>query len=81
MQKLLYFIPLALGLFIFSSCRKCKDCSCTQTISQSGMGDITQSVEFNNVCDEDLDAIDGTTTFTQGFAGFEQSVVQSCECK
>ena len=58
MRKLMYLFPLALGLFVFSSCSKCKDCSCTQTISQTGVGDFTQSVEFTDVCDEDLDAIE-----------------------
>ena len=81
MRKLMYLLPLTLGLFVFSSCGKCKDCSCTQTISQTGVDDFTQSVEFTDVCDEDLDAIEGTTTFTQGVPGFEQTVVQSCECK
>ena len=54
MKKIFYLLPI-IFLFIFSSCQKCKDCSCSQVISQSGMPDVTQDVQFNDVCDEDLD--------------------------
>ncbi|MGB2138420.1 MAG: hypothetical protein ACPHVP_06060, partial [Flavobacteriales bacterium] len=62
-------------------CQKCKDCSCSQVISQSGMPDVTQDVQFNDVCDEDLDEIEGTITYTQSVGDISQSVEQSCDCK
>lgn len=65
---------------IFSACKKCKDCTCTQVISQTDMSDVTSQFTENNVCDEDLDDIEGTITFTQTVDGFEQSVEQTCEC-
>ena len=80
MKNLFYFLPIALGLFIISSCSKCKDCSCTQTITQDGMTS-TQSFESTDVCDEDLENLEGTMSFTQNIGGFEQSVEQTCTCK
>lgn len=80
MNKIFYFFPF-LCLFIFSSCQKCKDCSCSQVISQSGMPDVTQDVQFNDVCDDDLDEIEGTITYTQSIGDISQSVEQSCDCK
>ena len=80
MKKIFYLLPI-LFLFIFSSCQKCKDCSCSQVISQSGMPDVTQDVDFNNICDDDLEEIEGTITYTQSVAGISQTVEQSCECK
>jgi len=83
MRKLMYLFSLALGLFVFPSCNyiklNCKDCSCKQTISQTGVDDIIKYVEISSVCDQDLE---GTTTFTQpSIDGSEQTVVQSCECR
>jgi len=72
------FIVLCVGLF--SSCKKCKDCTCQQTISQTGMPDVNQTVEMEGVCDEDLEEIEGTTTVTQTVGGMNQTVVQTCEC-
>lgn len=80
MKKLFYFLPMAIGLFIISSCSKCKDCTCTQTITQGGTT-FTQSFESTDVCDEDLDNLEGTMSFTQNIGGFEQSVEQTCTCK
>ena len=80
MNKIFYLFPI-LCLFIFSSCQKCKDCSCSQVISQSGMADVSLDVQFNDVCDEDLDEIEGTITFTQSVGDISQSVEQSCDCK
>ena len=77
-------IKLLLSVLIvftmFSACKKCKDCTCTQVISQTDMSDFTSQFTENNVCDEDLDEIEGTITFTQTVDGFEQSVEQTCEC-
>lgn len=80
MKNLFYFLPMAVGLFIISSCSKCKDCSCTQTITQDGMTS-TQSFESTDVCDEDLENLEGTMSFTQNIGGLEQSVEQTCTCK
>lgn len=80
MKNLFYLLPV-LFLLVFSSCKKCKDCSCSQIISQTGMPDVTQEVEFNDVCDEDLEEIEGTITYSQSVAGVSQSVEQSCDCK
>ena len=54
MKKILFLLPV-LFLCIFSSCKKCKDCNCSQVISQTGMPDVTQDVDFNNICDDDLE--------------------------
>lgn len=80
MKKILFLLPV-LFLCIFSSCKKCKDCNCSQVISQTGMPDVTQDVDFNNICDDDLEEIEGTITYTQSVAGISQTVEQSCECK
>ena len=80
MKKVLDLLPLALVIFFFSSCNKCKDCSCSQTITQDGMTS-TQSFESTDVCDEDLENLEGTINFTQNIGGFEQSVEQTCTCK
>ena len=79
-MKIFYLLFISF-LFIFSSCQKCKDCSCSQVISQSGMQDVTQDIQINDVCDEDLDEIEGTITFTQNVGDISQSVEQSCDCK
>ena len=69
-------------LFVFSSCKKCKDCTCSQIISQTDVPDVNQTIELEQVCDEYLDEIDGKTiTFNQTFEGFDQSVEQTCDCK
>ena len=86
MKKIFYLLPI-LCLFIFSSCQKCKDCSCTQSITQTDQSDstylfqYTNTVEFTDVCDEELDDIEGTITFTQTSGFLSESVEQSCDCK
>ena len=45
------------------------------------MQDVTQDIQINDVCDEDLDEIEGTITFTQNVGDISQSVEQSCDCK
>lgn len=81
MKKIKFVLPLILSLILFASCKKCKDCSCSQVISQTDMPDVTQQVQFNDVCDEELDDMEGTITFTQSVGGISQSVEQSCDCK
>lgn len=56
------------------------DCTCTQIVSQTGVPDVNQTVQFDNVCDEDLDEIEGTTTITQNVGGISQSIEQTCDC-
>lgn len=69
-------------LFVFSSCKKCKDCTCSQIVSQTGVPDVNQTIELEEVCDEDLDEIDGKTiTINQTVGGFDQSIEQTCDCK
>ena len=80
-MKNIFFLLSVLCLCVFSSCKKCKDCSCSQVISQTGTLDVTQDVDFNNICDDDLEEIEGTITYTQSVAGISQTVEQSCECK
>ena len=80
MKKITLLLPLFLCLFVFSSCKKCKDCSCSQVVSQTGMPDINQTVEITDVCDEDLEEIEGTTTITQIVDGFIQNIEQTCDC-
>ena len=58
-MKNIFFLLSVLSLCIFSSCKKCKDCSCSQVITQTGAPDVTQNVEFNDICDEDLEEIEG----------------------
>ena len=79
-KKIIFPFLVVLFLGLVSSCKKCKDCTCQQTVSQTGMPDINQTVEMNNVCDEDLDEIEGTTTVTQAVGGINQTIVQTCEC-
>ena len=79
-MKNIFFLLSVLSLCIFSSCKKCKDCSCSQVITQTGAPDVTQNVEFNDMCDEDLEEIEGTITYTQNVGGFTQTVEQSCDC-
>ena len=73
-----FLVVLCLGLI--SSCKKCKDCTCEQTISQTGQPDMNQTVQMDNVCDEDLDEMEGTTTVTQNVGGVNQTIVQTCNC-
>ena len=44
------------------------------------MADMNQTVQMDNVCDEDLDEVEGTTTITQNVAGINQTITQTCEC-
>lgn len=80
MKKVIYLLSIIFCFGIFSSCKKCMDCTCTQIVSQTGMPDVNQTVEFDNVCDEDLDEIEGTTTITQNVGGISQSIEQTCDC-
>ena len=79
-MKKVFFIPAFVALFAFSSCQKCKECSCSQTVTQTGMADFQQTVELGELCGEDLEAVEGTTTFTQSVMGIEQSIEQTCTC-
>lgn len=81
MNRIIYVVFLVFCLSIFTSCKKCKDCSCSQVITQTGSPDVNQDVEFTDVCDEDLDDIEGRTTVTQNVAGVTQTIEQTCECK
>ena len=80
MKKIFYLLPFAL-LFILPSCKKCKDCSCSQVVSQTGIPDFNQDVQLNDVCDEDLEEIEGSITFSQSVGGVTQTVEQTCDCK
>jgi hypothetical protein len=79
-KKLILPFLVVLFLGLISSCKKCKDCTCEQTISQTGMPDMNQTVQMDNVCDEDLDEMEGTTTVTQNVGGINQTIVQTCNC-
>ena len=61
MKNLFYLLSIFMCLFVFSSCKKCKDCTCSQIVSQTGVPDVNQTIELEEVCDEDLDEIDGKT--------------------
>tara|TARA_B100000963_G_scaffold197300_1_gene171695 strand:+ start:176 stop:418 length:243 start_codon:yes stop_codon:yes gene_type:complete len=80
MKKIFYLLPFTL-LFILPSCKKCKDCSCSQVVSQTGVPDFNQDVQLNDVCDEDLEEIEGSITFNQSVGGVTQTVEQTCDCK
>jgi hypothetical protein len=80
LKKIIFPFFIVLLLVPFISCKKCKDCTCQQTISQSGMPDLNQTVQLGEVCDEDLEETEGTSTVTQNVGGFNQTVTQSCEC-
>ncbi|MEC8616365.1 MAG: hypothetical protein VXY28_01555 [Bacteroidota bacterium] len=45
------------------------------------MPDVTQVVEWEDVCDEELEDMEGTITYTQSVGGVTQSVEQTCECQ
>ena len=79
-MKKIYLISAGVFLFAFSSCQKCKDCSCSQTVSQTGMSDFQQTVELGELCGEDLEDVEGTISFTQSVAGVQQSIEQTCDC-
>ena len=82
MKKILILLSV-LFLCVFYSCEKCKDCSCSQIITQTGAPDVTQNVEFNDVfCDQELEEIEGTRTYiVENEGGFSQTVEESCDCK
>ncbi len=80
LKKIIFPLFILIFIGLFSSCKKCKDCTCQQTISQTGMPDINQTVQLEKVCDEDLEETEGTTTVTQNVGGINQTVTQSCEC-
>ncbi|MBL6657644.1 MAG: hypothetical protein ISP73_03455 [Flavobacteriales bacterium] len=80
MKKITFLLPLFICFFVFSSCKKCKDCSCSQVVSQTGMPDVNQTIEINDVFDEDLEEIEGATTITQVVDGFTQNIEQTCDC-
>lgn len=80
MKSINYLLIFLFCSFILYSCQKCKDCSCTQVASQSGMPDVTQTFDMTDVCGEDLEAIEGTTTITQTAGGITQEIEQTCDC-
>lgn len=80
MKKITLLLPIFLCLFVFSSCKKCKDCTCSQVITQTGVPDVTQTVEITDVCDDELDEVEGTTTLTQVVGGVTQNIEQTCDC-
>ena len=80
MKIFIYILSLTFCFGILSSCSKCMDCSCTQIVSQTAMPDVNQTIEFDNVCDEDLDDIEGTTTITQTVGDIVQTIEQTCDC-
>lgn len=68
--------------YLFSySVKKCKDCSCSQLVSQTGISAFNQDVQLNDICDEYLEEIEDSITFTQSVGGITQTVEQTCECK
>jgi hypothetical protein len=73
-------LPIFVCLLALSSCQKCKDCNCAQTVSQTGMLDFLQTVDLGELCGDDLEDVEDTITFTQTGAGFEQSIEQTCDC-
>jgi len=50
-------------------------------VSQTGVPDFNQDVQLNDVCDEDLEEIEGSITFNQSVGGVTQTVEQTCDCK
>ena len=80
MKNFIYILPLIFCFSTLTSCKKCLDCTCTQIVSQTGMSDVNQTVEFNNICDEELDDIEGTTTITQTVGGIVQTIELTCDC-
>ena len=85
LMKNIFILLSVLFLCVFSSCEKekCKDCSCSQIITQTGATDVTQNVEFNDVfCDQELEEMEGTRTYiVENEGGFSQTVEESCDCK
>ena len=82
MKNLFYLLSIFMCLFVFFFFLKCKDCTCSQIVSQTGVPDVNQTIELEEVCDEDLDEIDGKTiTINQTVGGFDQSIEQTCDCK
>tara|TARA_Y100000385_G_C12853931_1_gene534358 strand:- start:285 stop:536 length:252 start_codon:yes stop_codon:yes gene_type:complete len=80
LKKIIFPLFVLIFIGLFSACKKCKDCTCQQTISQTGMPDVNQTVQLEKVCGEDLEETEGTTTVTQNVGGINQTVTQSCEC-
>ena len=80
MKRLTYLHIFFICSFILYSCQKCKDCSCTQVASQSGMPDVTQTFEITDVCGEELEAMEQTTVITQTVGGITQEIEQTCDC-
>ena len=81
MKKLAIILPAIFCISLMSSCQKCQDCTCSQTISETGFPDVTQTITIQDVCDEDIDDVQGTTSYTQtGAGGGMASVTQTCDC-
>ena len=80
LKKIIFPLFVLIFIGLFSACKKCKDCTCQQTISQTGMPDVNQTVQLEKVCGEDLEETEGTTTVTQNVGGINQTVTQSCKC-
>ena len=81
MKKLAIILPSILCVTLISSCQKCQDCTCSQTISQTGFPDVNQTITIEDVCDEDIDDVQGTTSYSQtGVGGGMANVTQTCDC-
>ena len=81
MKKLAIILPAIFCVTFMSSCQKCQDCTCSQTISETGMPDVNQTITIEDVCDDDLDNVQGTTSYTQtGVGGGTANVTQTCDC-
>lgn len=81
MKKLGIILPAIFCVTFMSSCQKCQDCTCSQTISETGMPDVNQSITIEGVCDDEIDNVRGTTNYTQlSVTGGTASVTQNCDC-
>ena len=81
MKKLGIILPAIFCVTFMSSCQKCRDCTCSQTISETGMPDVSQSITIEGVCDDEIDNVQGTTNYTQlSVTGGTASVTQNCDC-
>ncbi len=74
MKKVLFPILAVAFVVGFSSCKDCKTCEYTYEIE--GLG--SQTVEVGELCDDELDAVDGKTV-TENIGGIEFSVEYKCE--
>ena len=73
-MKKLMILAVAFLAIGATSCKKCKDC----TYIQTGTGIPTTTVDVGELCDDDLEEVDGKTLSTN-VGGI--SVTQKYECK